>query len=132
MTELERAVPGVPRRRPGLFVVDLEGAMIGTITLDRRDAESPGPVSPDAWEVALGYMFLPEAWGSVYSRQSWGSPRWSGSRKYGAESNGSACGPRSRRPVELVLDSAADPRGHRGFMGGHGARLHARVWSPSG
>ncbi len=33
-----------------------------------------------------------------------GSPRWSGSRST-APSSGSACGPRSRRPVELVLDS---------------------------
>ena len=30
-----------PRRRPGLFVVDLDGAMIGMVTLDRRDAERP-------------------------------------------------------------------------------------------
>jgi RimJ/RimL family protein N-acetyltransferase len=51
-------------------VVDLDGAMIGTITLDRRDAESPGPVSPDAWEVALGYMFLPEAWGCGYAAEA--------------------------------------------------------------
>jgi GNAT acetyltransferase-like protein len=34
--ELERAVPEVPKRRPGLFVVDLDGAMIGVTTLDRR------------------------------------------------------------------------------------------------
>jgi hypothetical protein len=37
--ELERAVPEVPGRRPGLFVVDLDGTMIGMITLDRREAE---------------------------------------------------------------------------------------------
>lgn len=34
--ELERVVPEVPGRRPGLFVVGLGGAMIGMITLDRR------------------------------------------------------------------------------------------------
>jgi RimJ/RimL family protein N-acetyltransferase len=68
--ELERAVPEVPRRRPGLFVVDLEGAMIGTVTLDRRDAERPGHVRPDAGEVALGYMFLPEAWGCGYAAEA--------------------------------------------------------------
>lgn len=27
--EFERALPAVPRRRPGLFAVDLDGAMIG-------------------------------------------------------------------------------------------------------
>jgi RimJ/RimL family protein N-acetyltransferase len=66
--ELEQAVPEVPRRRPGLFVVDLDGAMIGTITLDRRDSERPGHARTD--EVALGYMFLPEAWGHGYAAEA--------------------------------------------------------------
>ena len=61
--ELERAVPEVPGRRSGFFVIDLDGAMIGMITFDRRDAERPGPVRPDAGEAELGYLFLPEAWG---------------------------------------------------------------------
>lgn len=56
-------MPEVPRRRPGLFVVELNGAMIGTITLDRRDAERPGHVHPDAGEAELGYLLLPEACG---------------------------------------------------------------------
>ncbi|MEU1816878.1 GNAT family N-acetyltransferase [Streptomyces roseifaciens] len=68
--ELERAVPDVPRRRPGLFVIDLDGAMIGMITLDRRDAERPGHVRPDAGEAELGYMFLPEAWGCGYAAEA--------------------------------------------------------------
>lgn len=59
--ELDRAVPEVPRRRPGMFVVDLDGAMIGTVALDRRDEGRPGHVGPDAAEAELGYMFLPEA-----------------------------------------------------------------------
>ncbi|MFF5477844.1 GNAT family N-acetyltransferase [Streptomyces sp. NPDC012935] len=65
--ELERAVPEVPGRRPGLFVIDLDGAMIGMITLDRRDAERPGHVLPDAGRTELGYLFLPEAWGYGYA-----------------------------------------------------------------
>ncbi|WP_431676501.1 GNAT family N-acetyltransferase [Kitasatospora sp. KL5] len=68
--EFERAVPEVPRRRPGLFVVDLDGAMIGIVTLDRRDAERPGHVRPDAGETELGYMFLPEAWGCGYAAEA--------------------------------------------------------------
>lgn len=68
--ELERAVPEVPGRRPGLFVVDLGGAMIGMVTLDRRDAERPGHVRPDAGEAELGYMFLPEAWGRGYAAEA--------------------------------------------------------------
>ena len=68
--ELERAVPEVPGRRPGFFVIDLDGAMIGMITLDRRDAERPGHVRPDAGEAELGYMFLPEAWGRGYATEA--------------------------------------------------------------
>jgi RimJ/RimL family protein N-acetyltransferase len=64
--ELERAVPEVPGRRPGLFVVDLGGAMIGTITLDR----ATGHVGPAAGEAELGYMFLPEAWGCGYAAEA--------------------------------------------------------------
>jgi hypothetical protein len=59
---LERAIPEVPRRRLRLFVVDLDGAMIGIVTLDRRDAERPGHVRPDE-QAELGYMFRPEVWG---------------------------------------------------------------------
>ena len=68
--ELERAVPVVPGRRTGFFVVDLDGAMIGVITLDRRDAKRPGHVRPNAGESELGYMFLPEAWGCGYAAEA--------------------------------------------------------------
>ena len=68
--ELERAMPRAPERRPGHFIVDLDGAMIGTITLDRRDAERPGHVRPDAGEAELGYLFLPEAWGCGYAAEA--------------------------------------------------------------
>ena len=68
--ELERTVPEVPGRRPGLFVVDLNGAMIGMITLDRRDAERPGHVRPEGGEAELGYLFLPEVWGRGYAAEA--------------------------------------------------------------
>ncbi|MGY4987330.1 GNAT family N-acetyltransferase [Streptomyces nigrescens] len=68
--ELDRAVPEVPGRRPGFFVVDLDGAMIGMITFDRRGAEHPGHVHPEAGEPGLGYMFLPEAWGYGYAAEA--------------------------------------------------------------
>ncbi|MFE3121250.1 GNAT family N-acetyltransferase [Streptomyces niveus] len=63
--ELERAMPAVPGQRPGLFVVDLDGAMIGMVTLDRRDAKHPG-----GGKAELGYLFLPEAWGYGYAAEA--------------------------------------------------------------
>ena len=58
--ELEREVPEVAGRRPGFFVVDLAGAMIGTITLDRATGHGPPAATGKA---ELGYLFLPGAWG---------------------------------------------------------------------
>lgn len=68
--ELERTVPEVPGRRPGFFVIDLDGTAIGMITFDRRDAGRPGPTSPDAGEAWLGYLLLPEAWGRGYAAEA--------------------------------------------------------------
>jgi len=68
--DLERTVPETPGRRPGFFVVDLGGAMIGMITLDRRDAERRGHVRPGGGEAELGYMFLPQAWGFGYAAEA--------------------------------------------------------------
>lgn len=65
--ELETAIPETPRRRTGLFVVELDGAMIGTVTFDRRASDRPGV---DADEVMLGYMFLPKAWGFGYAAEA--------------------------------------------------------------
>ncbi|WP_405782663.1 GNAT family N-acetyltransferase [Streptomyces sp. NBC_00859] len=68
--EFERALPGTPGRRPGLFVVELDGAMIGTIELNRRDAEHRSHVRPDSGEAELGYLFLPEVWGHGYAAEA--------------------------------------------------------------
>ncbi|MGW3199540.1 GNAT family N-acetyltransferase [Streptomyces sp. NPDC001118] len=64
--ELERAMPGAPSRRPGLFTVDLDGAMIGQITLTRET----GHIRQAAGKAGLGYLFLPEAWGYGYAAES--------------------------------------------------------------
>ncbi|QWB28356.1 GNAT family N-acetyltransferase [Streptomyces koelreuteriae] len=71
--ELERAVPEVPGRRPGFFVVELDGVMVGMVTLDRRDVGRPGHVRPKGGEAELGFLFLPEAWGCGYAVEACGA-----------------------------------------------------------
>jgi RimJ/RimL family protein N-acetyltransferase len=61
--DLEREMPGAPERRPGLFIVDLDGAMIGQIILRRATGHAAG-------KAELGYLFLPEAWGFGYAAEA--------------------------------------------------------------
>ncbi|SEG87772.1 Protein N-acetyltransferase, RimJ/RimL family [Actinacidiphila yanglinensis] len=68
--DLEEAMPELPGRRFGFFVVERDGAMIGMITLDRRAADRPGHVRPEGGETELGYMFLPHAWGQGYAAEA--------------------------------------------------------------
>ncbi|MFF3166640.1 GNAT family N-acetyltransferase [Streptomyces sp. NPDC003273] len=68
--ELERAVPEIPGRRPGLFVIEHDRAMIGVIELNRRDAEHRSQVRPDAGEAELGYLLLPNAWGRGFAAEA--------------------------------------------------------------
>src|ERR1700745_3056645 len=65
--ELEREIPGAPGRRPGLFIVELDGAMIGQIMLSRATGHGP-PAA--AGQVELGYLFLPQAWGFGYAAEA--------------------------------------------------------------
>ncbi|GAA0304543.1 GNAT family N-acetyltransferase [Streptomyces turgidiscabies] len=65
--ELERELPEVPERWPGSFVVELDGAMIGQILL-RRATEHRRPAATG--KADLGYLFLPETWGSGYAAEA--------------------------------------------------------------
>jgi RimJ/RimL family protein N-acetyltransferase len=68
--ELERELPAVPERPPGLFAVDLDGAMIGQVIL-RRVAGHGDPAA--AGKAELGYLFLPQAWGFGYAAEACGA-----------------------------------------------------------
>jgi RimJ/RimL family protein N-acetyltransferase len=67
--ELEREMPGAPGRRPGLFVVDLDGAMIGQVILSRATGHGP-PAEAAAGQAELGYLFLPRAQGYGYAAEA--------------------------------------------------------------
>ncbi len=60
-------MPETPERRLGLFVIELDGVMIGIIELNRRDAERRSHARPEA---ELGYLLLPEAWGRGYAAEA--------------------------------------------------------------
>ena len=63
-------MPETPRRGPGLFAVELDEAMIGIVTLDRRDPQRKGHIRAEGGEAELGYMFLPQAWGRGYATEA--------------------------------------------------------------
>jgi RimJ/RimL family protein N-acetyltransferase len=65
--QLEREVPEAPRRRPGLFAVDLDGVMIGQVILSRATGHGPAAA---AGRAELGYLFLPRAWGFGYAAEA--------------------------------------------------------------
>jgi RimJ/RimL family protein N-acetyltransferase len=65
--QLEREMPGVPEASPGLFVVDLDGAMIGQVILSRATGHGPAAA---AGKAELGYLFLPRAWGLGYAAEA--------------------------------------------------------------
>jgi RimJ/RimL family protein N-acetyltransferase len=65
--ELEREMPALPEQPPGVFAVDLDGAMIGQIILRRANEHGP-PAA--AGKAELGYMFLPDVWGFGYAAEA--------------------------------------------------------------
>jgi len=75
--ECEGRLPETPGKGPGHFVIERDGAMIGTVELKQRDLEAPDAVRPDAGKAELGYLLLPEAWGHGYAVEACGAVlRW--------------------------------------------------------
>jgi RimJ/RimL family protein N-acetyltransferase len=124
--ELERVVPEVPRQRPGGFVVELEGATIGLVSLERRDADYE--VRPAAGKVDLGYLFMPQVWGKGYATEACTAAlRWFAEALPG-------------EPVVLATQTANEPSVRLavrlGFtelerLEAYGAQQWFGVWSPA-
>lgn len=68
--EVESAMPEIPGRRPGFFVVELDGRAVGIVTLDQRDLSSADCVHPETGRVELGYLLLPHVWARGYATEA--------------------------------------------------------------
>jgi RimJ/RimL family protein N-acetyltransferase len=68
--ELEALVPEIPGNRAGIFVVDRDGDLVGTVVFDRRDPERPGHIRDSGGELEVSYTFVPNCWGQGYSGEA--------------------------------------------------------------
>lgn len=68
--ELELLVPEIPANHAGIFVVEKDGDLVGTVVLDRRDPERPGHIRDDGAELEVSYTFLPNHWGRGYAGEA--------------------------------------------------------------
>lgn len=64
---VEREVPAVPGDRVGVFAVELEGAVIGAVSIGRRDLGRPGERDG---ALELSYLLLPAYWSQGYATEA--------------------------------------------------------------
>lgn len=59
-------------RTPGSFVVTRAdtGDFVGTVGLNRRDADRPGHIQPAGLELEISYVLTPRQWGHGYATES--------------------------------------------------------------
>lgn len=68
--EIERAIPEIVERGPGLFVVELDGSLIGTVELHRRAPDYRRRIGQDGAHAELGYIFSRHSWGNGYATEA--------------------------------------------------------------
>jgi RimJ/RimL family protein N-acetyltransferase len=123
--ELERAVPDVPGRRPGFFVVEREGHVIGMVTLDPPNLDLPEDVSFNPEDAELGYMFLPHAWGHGYATEACAAAlEWFADTYPGASVV--ACPQTANKPSVRVLQKLGFTERQR--FHAYGAELWLGLW----
>ena len=71
LSDAEAACSGPYGRTPGSFAAETaSGTFVGTIGLDRRDAERPGHVQPEGLELEISYVLTPQQWGNGYAAEA--------------------------------------------------------------
>ncbi|MCF6379849.1 GNAT family N-acetyltransferase [Nocardioides KLBMP 9356] len=65
--ELDAELPEVPADRPGQFVVDHDGELVGWVGLGRRDPSRPGAGHPD---LEISWVTSRSAWGHGYATEA--------------------------------------------------------------
>jgi RimJ/RimL family protein N-acetyltransferase len=68
--ELDTELPAVPADRPGQFVVEHDGDVVGWIGLGRRDPDRPGRAEADGADLELSCVTRVSAWGHGYATEA--------------------------------------------------------------
>ena len=109
--ELEREMPGAPERRPGLFIVDLDGAMIGQVILRRATGHRPS----GSCREGRAWLPVPAAGVGIRVRRRGVRSGTRLARRRASRRAGGALYPDRQRPLDA-------PRGEAGVHRGRAVR----------